>query len=65
MQMHVHCVSLICPLHDQEDTMTGVCLNPNGESSCDASHMGTEVRCPTGGLTARVLTASPLERPLT
>lgn len=37
-------------------------INPNGESSCDASHMGSEVQYPTGGLTARVFTASPVER---
>jgi hypothetical protein len=42
--------------------MNMFCLNPNGESSCDASHMGSEVRYPTGGLTARVFTASPVDR---
>lgn len=39
-------------------------VNPNGESDCDASHQAAGKVTYTGGLVARLLTASPVSQRL-
>jgi len=39
-------------------------VNPNGESDCAATHMASGKMTQTGGLQARILTASPVDQRL-